>query len=284
MIEEARLPDLPAPQLPTQPTDIFVSTYPKCGTTWALQIAHQLRTRGDMEFDDITLVAPWIEMAPILGTNAEAPQVAVPRLFKTHLPWGKMPKGGKYIYIMRDPGDALVSFYHFLNGVLFERDAIDINVWGKAFFLTGATPFGDYWSHIRSWWDHRSDKDVLFLCFEDMKHDHEGAVRRIAKFMGLEGDEGRIGIATQNSTFAFMRAHGSRFDEQQNVLSLSRLTGLPSDDARMTKIRAGRVGESLTALSVEVRLMLDAVWKREIEGPLGVTSYEELRARLNSGG
>ena len=33
-----------------RPTDVFVSTYPKCGTTWMTQILHMLRTGGNMDF------------------------------------------------------------------------------------------------------------------------------------------------------------------------------------------------------------------------------------------
>ena len=36
--------------------DVFVCTYPKCGTTWMTQICHQLRTGGDEAFGEITEV------------------------------------------------------------------------------------------------------------------------------------------------------------------------------------------------------------------------------------
>lgn len=37
-------------------TDTFIVTPPKCGTTWISQICHQLRTGGDMDFDEIARV------------------------------------------------------------------------------------------------------------------------------------------------------------------------------------------------------------------------------------
>jgi len=42
--------------------DIFIVTYPKCGTTWLQQICHVLRTGGEeayQNFDEITCVVPW---------------------------------------------------------------------------------------------------------------------------------------------------------------------------------------------------------------------------------
>jgi len=45
-----------------QLTDVFISPYAKCGTTWLRQIVHGLKTtRGDMDFDGISRVVPWLE-------------------------------------------------------------------------------------------------------------------------------------------------------------------------------------------------------------------------------
>lgn len=60
------------------PSDVIITPYAKCGTTWVQQIFHTLRTRGDMDFDDISRVVPWIETAPMLGLDINAPQRAAP--------------------------------------------------------------------------------------------------------------------------------------------------------------------------------------------------------------
>ena len=39
-------------------TDVFISPYAKCGTTWMQQIVHGLRSCGDMDFSEITQVVP----------------------------------------------------------------------------------------------------------------------------------------------------------------------------------------------------------------------------------
>ena len=99
--------------------DVFIATYPKCGTTWMQQIVHCLRTRGDMDFDEITEVVPWLELSHDLGMDNYAEQKARPHTFKTHFAWDQVPKGGKYIHITRNPYAVLLSFYRFFRRLVF---------------------------------------------------------------------------------------------------------------------------------------------------------------------
>lgn len=80
------------PSLSIQATDVWIATYPKCGTTWIQQIVHGLRSRGAMDFPEISYVVPFVERAAQLGVDLNAPQVAAPRAFKTHLPWSQLPR------------------------------------------------------------------------------------------------------------------------------------------------------------------------------------------------
>lgn len=42
-----------------RPSDVFVVTYPKCGTTWVSNIVHCLRSRGFSDFEEIEEMVPW---------------------------------------------------------------------------------------------------------------------------------------------------------------------------------------------------------------------------------
>src|SRR5258706_11392596 len=96
-----------------RPSDVIIASYAKCGTTWLQQMVHSLRTGGDLDFDDISRVVPWIETAGDLGIDLEAAQRGEPRAYKSHLAWDDVPKGARYIVAVRDPRDALVSAYRF---------------------------------------------------------------------------------------------------------------------------------------------------------------------------
>ena len=163
-----------------RPTDVVISPFGKSGTTWTQQIVHTLRTRGDMDFDDISRVVPWIETSPALGLDLDAEQKANPRAFKSHLDWDDMPRGGKYIIVIRDPRDACYSMYKFMEGWFLEPGTVSIDDFAAQSFIGQ----GAYWKHLLSWWNRRDDDDVLLMAFEHMKQDLTGSIKRIADFIG----------------------------------------------------------------------------------------------------
>ncbi len=267
----------------TRASDVFIATYPKCGTTWMQEICHSLRTKGHLDFAEISLVVPWVERSSWLGIDPDGEQVAEPRLFKTHYSWDLVPKGGRYIYVMRHPHDALVSFYHFFNGWMFERDAIDLPSFARGFFLAGSLS-GRYWEHLHSWWSAATtgDSEILLLCYEDLKRDLTAQVRRIAAFLHLDGlDDGeeRVAIAAEQASYAFMRAHEKQFDDHPTTAVFNQVLGLPSD-GKTSKIGTGTVGRG-AMLSDELRAELDAEWHNVIGGPLGIADYDALRTLAN---
>lgn len=72
-------------------SDVIISSFPKCGSTWLQQIVHTLRSRGHQDFDDISSLIPWIELAEPLGLDLNADQPFEPRAFKSHLPQDLAP-------------------------------------------------------------------------------------------------------------------------------------------------------------------------------------------------
>ena len=63
-------------------TDVIVVTPAKCGTTWMQQIMHQLRSGGDMTFEDIDDVVPWIMLAHDLGQDLDAEHKISTQMFQ----------------------------------------------------------------------------------------------------------------------------------------------------------------------------------------------------------
>ena len=257
-----------------RPSDVIISSFAKSGTTWLQQIVHGLRTRGDMDFDDISRVVPWIETARGLGLDLEAEQRAQPRAFKSHLSWDAVPKGGRYLVSLRDPRDVLVSYYHFLEGWIFAPGSISIEEIAHKRFLD-RDEGSDYWSHLISWWSQRDNPDVMLLAFEHMKHDLPRAVRSVAAFLERQDDDGLFGLVEEQSSFGFMFEHKDRFDDLLMRDHLEEMSSIPSG-GDSAKVRAGQVGSHRAELSTEILDELDAMWSSTVGVELGVASYQEL--------
>lgn len=261
-----------------RPSDIFIVTYPKCGTTWMQQIVHGLRTCGSMDFEEISMAIPYMETAPMIGLDLQAPQAAEPRAFKSHMTRDEMPRDARYIHIIREPGDAFVSQYHFYNGVILHKDCVPADEFVRDFGRFEQPAYTDYWSHLRSWWPHRDRDDTLVFCYEDMRADLPGTVARVAAFMGIDDSEA-IAVSTRQASYEFMKAHEQQFDERFTRMAMEQIFGQPSIDP-VGKVRTGRVGDGRSELSADTRALLDQIWQREIAEPLGLASYADLRAQL----
>ena len=259
------------------PTDVFVVTPAKCGTTWMQQIVHGLRTRGSMDFDEITRVVPWIEMAKDMGIDIYKPQVANPRAFKTHKNLDNVPKGGKYICVVRDPKDAMLSLYRFFEGWIFEKDSISLEDFALNFYI--GTDGRGYWDHIQALWGRRNDQNVLPLCYEDMKQDLPRAVERVAKFMEIDLDNELKDIVVTQSDFKFMNEHNHKFDDHIVRDTRNAVCGIPMDGTT-SKVKSGNVGESKNGVSDEVKAEFDKMWNEKITANIGLRSYEDLRKEL----
>jgi len=261
-----------------RPTDVFITPYGKSGTTWLQQIVHTLRTRGDMDFDDISRVVPWVDNSYDLGLDIHAEQKANPRAFKSHLNWHDIPKGGRYIVSIRNPKDALVSGYRFMEGWWFEPGTIAIDEWARESFMNPEEGKG-YWNHLISWWEQRERADVFLLAYEQMKRDLSGTIRRVADFVDIELDDELLGVVERHASFDFMLAHKDRFDDKMMRERSEAVVGLPPG-SDSSKVRKGAVGEHRQELSPEITAGLDAIWQREITPRTGFAHYEDLAAAL----
>lgn len=59
-VTEENLHDLQS-RLTVEASDVFVATYPKCGTTWMQQIVKLIWNNGVDDGRDVDIALPWIE-------------------------------------------------------------------------------------------------------------------------------------------------------------------------------------------------------------------------------
>ena len=263
-----------------RPTDVVISPYGKCGTTWLQQIFHTLRTGGDMGFEDISGVVPWIETAAVLGIDINAEQRAEPRGFKSHLGHNALPPGAKGLVSLRDPKDALVSFYRFMEGWFIEPGTVPIEDFAGMYLQR--TVVGSYWGHLLSWWKVRHDPNVLLLSYEQMIAEPEATIRRVAAFCGLPLDDARLALALERSSIAFMLAHKDRFDDALMRRAAETRCNIPTG-GDSAKVRKGGVGGHKAELPPHIAAAMDAKWREIVTPVTGHADYAALEADLRAG-
>ena len=232
-----------------QPGDTIISVPAKSGTTWAMNIFHQLKTGGDPDFKDIYLEVPWAEFKERPDQPEEEllerwEKMPRPLAFKSHSCPGDAPgsfvqfrEDMKYVVVMRNPEEAIVSFQPFIDN---HNQAELIKLWGapvQEMFAAMKKPTFDAWfkevalpgmpglppipggmltmfffGFINGWWPLRNKPNVLMLHFSQMKKDHEGSVRKIAKHLGFEPTAEQWPNILEYTSFKWMKANESKFE------------------------------------------------------------------------
>ncbi|KAG0445409.1 hypothetical protein HPB47_015693 [Ixodes persulcatus] len=169
-----------------QPNDLFIVSYPKCGTTWLQYLVYNIFTEGVPPKDMEEFLARSVFLEYTGAQSVE--KMCRPGSIKTHFPFSrhKYSKQAKYLYIARNPYDCCVSFYYHTKS--FPAYFFENGTFSEFFdmFLQGKVDNGDYFNNLLSWYDHRHDPNVLFLTYECLKRDTESWVIKIADFIGKE--------------------------------------------------------------------------------------------------
>ncbi len=234
------------------PDDVWIVSYPKCGTTWTQQIVKLIRNNGETDDVRVITAVPWLEAASGYS-EVNVDELPRPRAYKSHFPYSLMPCGPpnttpcKYIFVARNPKDVAVSLYFHTEVKYFPNIDWD-SFWKK--YVQGELEFGNYFDHLLDWWPHREHKNVLFLKYEDMKRDLSGAVSRIASFMELKLSDDVLSKIVHLTSFEVMKDDNtanyswSKFRQKENAPKF---------------MRKGIVGDWKNFLSAEQSAEMDAI-------------------------
>ena len=264
----------------SNPDDLLVIVPPKHGTTWLLHVCHQIRMKGqEPDFEDQMEVISLLEAHEMLfGVKPEdQKQPANPRIYATHLPYPLVPEGGRRIFSFRDPKDAVVSAYHFMNSGLALRGRVALPIFARGFLQQVEKHLSD----LLMWWEHRNDKDLLLIFFDDLKEDHAGTVRGIAKYMGVDLDDDAVARVVHTTSHAEMSRQASKFDTRKVVMKMTDMIGeepVPENEfvGRVRK-DGGKSGEGKQKLPVEIQQRIDQMWQEIVTSKLGFQNLQEMR-------
>jgi hypothetical protein len=248
-----------------KPTDIFVSTYPKTGTTWLKALIFSIMKRTEVDFSNHPLLkhnphqlVPYLELGlfrcPPLGDPEILPS---PRILASHLPYTLLPKSisdssSKMVYISRDPKDVFVSTWLFMDRIRRNRHGLPPFPIEEAFdlFCNGVSPTGPYWDHVLGYWKASLEhpENVLFLKYEAVEDDAAGHVTKLAEFLGFPftGEEKENGVV----------------QEIVKMCSFASLSNLENT----IFFRKGMVGDSKNYLTPEMTEVIDKVTEEKLNG------------------
>jgi hypothetical protein len=122
---------------------------------------------------------------------------------------------------------------------------------------------------------------VLWVFFEDMKQDLASTVARVDAFLGLNSDASTLAVACEQSSFAFMKAHESQFDEHVTKKKRNPACGLPIDAGMQgSKVNSGKTGAAKEAMPEDVLQAIMDKWQ-VVADATGYASYEAMREGLH---
>ena len=228
-------------ELEVRPSDVFISSYPRSGTTLTQWILYLLTHEEQADPDHLTKVSPWFERSLAIGelSAKDLERFPSPRIFKSHLPREWLPDGARYIYVEREPLDVLVSYFHFYRAYLGFTGSLD-DFYRR--FMEGRVQYGSWFEHVAGWRARASEPDVLIVHYEELLEDRKGSIEDIARFLGWECDDRWIDRAVIESSFDAMKRREAIFDHATALL-------LERGVRRQSFLRSGRSGRGAGELT-----------------------------------
>lgn len=193
--------DIAGPNIMVFPDDTFLVSHPRSGNTWIrFLLANLIHPDAPVTFDAVERIIP--------DTTAQSrrffKRLPRPRFIKSHQYFD--PRFKRVIYVVRDPRDVCISYYHFQRKYRFIEDGYPMERFVERFVNSDASDFGSWGEHVASWLAARYDSaGFLLIRYEDLVSETVRELGRIASFLGIAAEERRMAQAVERSSADVMR-------------------------------------------------------------------------------
>lgn len=199
--------------------DVFVATQMKCGTTWMQQIVYETLCRGAGDLSDeghrhMYALSPWIESrAAVPMERAAHVGARGDRIIKTHLPTSICPYGedARYVYVARHPLTCFASCVDFVRLIAgpFAPSYGQMLDW----YCSDEMWWRPWPEHVDGWWRWSQEREnVLFMHYEHMLDDLDGAARQVASFLETELSDAEVAEVSRKSDYRYMKENEEHFE------------------------------------------------------------------------
>ncbi len=206
-------------------------------------ILYQLTTPGNMHFDHLFDISPWVYYSALREVKTTAtPQ---PRIIKSHDRYQRFASGrrGRFVFVVRDGRDVCLSLFHHRRNFKRFDGSFDEHFDD---FING-TEY-NWFDHIRPWLENSTKLPISYIRFEDLKQDFNGTVQLLAKDCGIETNEATMARVIERCSFQNMKLHESQFSPRnEHFIGKSNIPYFVRNPDQF--IRHGNVGEGIAALS-----------------------------------
>lgn len=222
--------------LTIRPSDVFIVAYPRSGTTWMRFLLANLLNPGKREEINLTNFGNYIPDINLKFNKRPLwmyRYIPNPRFFSIHIQYH--PRLPKVVYIVRDPRDVLVSYFHFKR-VSNPDFNLCLRDFVSSFMLDEHQYRGQWDVHVMGWFTaaERIPSRILLIRYEDMQQDTGLILKKVVDFAGLKYSKNQIQEAVEASTFERM----TRIEERHGIDNPQVANG--RKDERV--IRRGKVG------------------------------------------
>ena len=178
--------------------DIILATYPKSGTTWFRFILANIISYNDFNSDymiDYEALNGPFRCSSDSKDISKINYKSIPRFFATHRSYSKWRfKKYKSIYILRNPGDVMISFYHYNNSL---KDPYIKCSSLKEFIRNEKVGIGKWCYHVDSWLQRAN----VILTYEGMKSNAFIEIKDIFDKLNIIVSDKAIKYAIEKSDF-----------------------------------------------------------------------------------
>uniref|UniRef100_A0A1W7RCZ7 Sulfotransferase n=1 Tax=Agkistrodon contortrix contortrix TaxID=8713 RepID=A0A1W7RCZ7_AGKCO len=244
-------------------SDVLLVTYPKSGTTWMQEILTLIYSNGNLE--PVKSLPNWAR-APWLEHSYFQEQLqhigSHPRLLTTHLtrsalaPALKKAKP-KVIYVVRNPKDVAVSYYHFQRMAKFFPDPISFEDFLHN-FMAGTVHYGSWFEHVKGWLSCQEELGLFCITYEELHQDLKHCVAQLSAFLDHPVEPDQVDCILEHCSFAVMK---------ENIMVNGKLVPPEIMDLQKSQfMRKGIVGDWRNHFSPKQSALFNEKYQEEMGG------------------